>query len=52
MRDIISKLVQDLVKENLRVEIVEWYDNSISLRLFWGDVMFYESKATASKLNE
>jgi len=52
MRNIISKLIEDLIKENLRVELVEWYDGSITARLFWGHVIIHESKATSGKLNE
>ena len=50
--DKITEHIVNVIKENLRIEFVEWHDGSIGARLFWGDTMFYESKATVGKFNE
>lgn len=50
MKEQIKQLIFELIKENLTVEIVEWYSDTFSIRLFWGGVMFFESNGSSGRL--
>lgn len=46
-----KEMLADLIKENLRVEVVtDWRSGTFFIKLFWGETMFYKSNSSIGSL--